>query len=408
MPYARLAVAFVIGLALGVVGSRMLSTGATSSPVDAGAREGAPVEPGAARHEGTDTAGHVAGHDAAPEPRMAGSPGASERLQELTKKNADLTAEVETLRAKVKEYENPPPADPTSFRFGLAKTTPVFNKAAWPELAEHVRELTKTLAGLPETIARGEQPSAALLAAITKHNMPLAAFAIQLSTEVGGTGPNGAYTHPAVVANLIRASLAAAGDPLTHEQEIAIDALGKAWAGEVAAQAAGYGPDALALEKTVAEVDAKQRFLLAVRGVLTDSQRSVLFDPATQGRVGLDLLSPGLVYVIRRPVVASDRAGLEAAALKTLLDMAGMPADAGGSLDWIAKRWVEEVPGALEPTSATSPDFAFPTVERVQAQARAQLRAMGRLLGAGTLTDAQARTLRDTATVFYPQLIAPK
>jgi hypothetical protein len=50
-------------------------------------------------------------------------------------------------------------------------------------------------------------------------------------------------------------------------------------------------------------------------------------------------------------------------------------------------------------------DFVFPTVERVQAQARAELRAIERLLATGSLTDAQAQTLRETTTVFYPQLV---
>jgi hypothetical protein len=32
-------------------------------------------------------------------------------------------------------------------------------------------------------------------------------FAIQASKEIGGTGPNGAYTHPAVIAKLREGAL---------------------------------------------------------------------------------------------------------------------------------------------------------------------------------------------------------
>ena len=75
-----------------------------------------------------------------------------------------------------------------------------------------------------------------------------------------------------------------------------------------------FGSAVDALAGTIAEVDAKLRFVRAVKDVLTDGQRAVLFHPGTEGRVQVDLLSAALVHNgVRSPVDANDRKELEGA-----------------------------------------------------------------------------------------------
>jgi len=317
---------------------------------------------------------------------------------------ADLKAKLEVAEAAMAEAK-PPPADPRAFRFGLSEKTPTFDQADWASLAGHMTAMTAAIPGLMDVLASGKQPDAGSLAKIQEHNMPLAAFAIQAANELAGTGPNGAYTHPAVIANLMRAALAEAKDPLTPEQEAAIHALGLAWAGEMERAVASYGATTLALRKTVDEVDAKIRFLNAARATLTATQQAILFPAATTGRVQLDLLSPGLVYIMRQPVMSGTRESLETQLLTGLTGLAGATEPEGAPHAWIARAWLDALPGALQPRGARDPDVMFPHVDAVQAAARAQLSAMEKLLALGELTDLQAKSLRDTTAVLQPQLL---
>ena len=108
---------------------------------------------------------------------------------------------------------------PLVFRFGLGDSTPVFDRADWPKLGGHLVELAKAITTLPDAIASGQGIDMATRQKLQQHNTPLAGFAVGAAQELGGTGPNGAFTHPAVMANLMRAALEAAGQPLTPEQE---------------------------------------------------------------------------------------------------------------------------------------------------------------------------------------------
>lgn len=326
-----------------------------------------------------------------------------EETAAIERRLAELQAELDAIKAAAEAQ--PAPTDPRAFRFGLSETTPTFDKADWTTLAKHMAAMTAAIPALAETVASGKQPDAGTMAKIQEHNMPLAAFAIQAAGELGGTGPNGAYTHPAVIANLIRAALAEAKDPLTPEQEAAIHALGMAWAGETERIAAGYGDATLALRKTIDEVDAKIRFLAAARGMLTATQQALLFPPSTTGRVQLDLLSPGLVYVMRQPVMAGTREALESQLLTGLMGLAGATEPEGSPHAWIVRAWLDALPGALQPWGARDTDVMFPHVDAVQAAARAQLSAMEKLLALGELTAEQAQALRDTTAVLQPQLL---
>ncbi|MHC5021283.1 MAG: hypothetical protein ACYTGX_14455, partial [Planctomycetota bacterium] len=296
-------------------------------------------------------------------------------------------------------------AAPGTFRFGLSGQTPTFDKADWPKLGGHLVELAKAITTLPEAIASGKGIDMATRQKLAQHNTPLAGFAVSAAQELGGTGPNGAFTHPAVMANLMRAALEAAELPLSPEQEQHIASIGEAWSAREAERLGRYNASTPALSKTIDEVDLKQRFINDVRKTLTKAQDAVVFPPSTVGRAQLDLFSPALVYAMRQPVTATDRPGLEQQMLESLGTSLAWTPEAAAPYAYLVTEWCDALPKAMEAKPRTHPDVTFPHIDDIQAAARAQLAITQKLLALGELAQAQADALRANTTVLQPQLI---
>jgi RNA polymerase sigma-70 factor (ECF subfamily) len=336
---------------------------------------------------------------------------------EASRREAQLQEEVRTLRAQVADLTNEKealakaqaqanaPLDPKALRFGLGGPTPNFDKADWADLSSHMTEMTKMMPKLREQLARGESPGAELGQAIGEHNMPLAMFAMATAGELNGSGPNGAYTHPAVLANLMRSALIAANDPLTAAQEQALVTLGNAWAADHERSLKSLPADAPALAATVLEVDSKSRFLESAKAQLTVSQRNVLFHPETEGRLGIDLLSPALVYMMHSDAGMPSAEALPAKVLASLLGSTGLKVEEQAAFLDIAARWIQDAPLGTTPVQQRDPDVMFPRVEVMQAFARAQVTATQRILDTGRLTAEQAAKLRKTAVVVTPYVV---
>ncbi len=336
-----------------------------------------------------------------------------------SKREAALSAEVKSLRDQVNALTTEKaalekerlaglqPFDPKALRFGLGGLTPNFDKADWTELATHVGEMAKILPRLRDDLAAGKELGPEVAQALGEHNTPLAIFAISTAKELKGTGPNGSYTHPAVIANLMRAVLLTANDPLSPAQELAIVTLGNAWAADAERVAKSVSSEAPALAATVVEVDAKQRFLESAKAQLTMSQRWLLFHPDTEGRLGLDLFSPALVYMLHTDAGSLQAEALPAKVIASLIGGAGLKdVDQAAYLD-VGERWISEAPWGVEPRAVRDPDTMFPTVETMQAFARAQVVAIARVLERGQLSAEQAAKLRKLSTVITPYVVKP-
>jgi hypothetical protein len=333
------------------------------------------------------------------------SPPLADRTARLEKENLELQARLRELQAKVDELTAPPVRAPEVFRFGLGEKTPAFDKADWKDLSTHMSELAKAMPKLADEITKTHNVSDSTRRLLQKHNLPLAKFAIEAAGEIEGTGPNGSYTHPAVIANLIRAALEEAGSPLTESQEMSIRALGNTWVREVERSTQRYTETTPVLARTVDEVDAKLRFLYSVKEILTPAQRDILFHPVTEGRVGLDLLSPALVYMSRIPQGAKTRQELEARIIERIFKMSGIEGVDGVPFEWVARLWIDDLPTALQPVKPGSMDLIFPHVDTIQAAARAEVAAITRITGMGQLQPEQEKALRGMTTVIIPQLI---
>jgi hypothetical protein len=329
-------------------------------------------------------------------------------VAELEAENRRLAAKVAELEGRVTEAEaeRPKPQE-GAFRFGVPDTARAFDGADWKGLGEHLRLLAEGLVTLPAELEKDGKLSPKSAAAIREHNTPLALFAVSIAGELGGTGGNGPFTHPASLANLMRAVLAAAGDPFTPDQEASIRILGEAAVREL--QRAAAKRDVLPLVPTIDEVDAKQRFVHAVRGLLTRSQEDLLFRPETEGRVGIDLISPGLIWhTLRDDVTATTREELETNLLKSVFNYAGFDVPDLEAWRWVAHDWVAAIPGALTAVPPKSADALFPRVDVVQAAARAEVEAIERILARGSWSPDQVAGLRGIQGLIQPQLVTSK
>ena len=396
-PKPRFVVLFVLlGATCGAGLAWALRPSAEASSGDAVGRTAAPATPEAGLR--VDPAAAEA--EAADEASLTGGERAAAHLAEVTERNETLKASVTALQERVAALEpEAVEADPRAYRFGVQTTAPNFDQADWKDLAGHLLELSKVLVDIRDEVLAGGQPSAKSMQGVQKHNTPLGLFALSIGEEMGAEA-HIAYTHPAVIANLIRSALLESGDPLARGQEVAIATLGDAWQRERDRQ--GQPASASALGKLVTEVEAKLRFLDDVKTVLTPSQRDLLFDPATEGRIQLDLLSPAWVFALRRPLGYADRAAMEAGLLASLLDLAEVKVEDTAPLAWAARAWVDEVPRAFEPRTGRSPEIVFPHVDDLLALARAQVRATERLVGTSLLTAEQKTALLGVTWVLHP------
>lgn len=363
----------------------------------------------AARPESSRGGGTLAAGDAA-RPELVGQDPAVQVAalrQQLTAAKESLTArekEVAELKTQVAAASHAP-FDAKALRFGLTGATPTFDKADWAGLSGHVVELAKALGSLPKAMRDGGQPGPEIMAVVAEHNTPLAIFAVTASAELKGTGPNGAYTHPAVIANLIRAALIAANDPLTASQEASIVTLGNAWAAESERTDKSFPDGTPDLARTVAEVDGKQRFLDNVKLVLSPSQRGHLFNPETEGRMQLDLLSPALVYIAMAPVESVSADDLAAQLVPKLLRAAGIKDVDPAPLLSVGQRWLDDVPGGRDAHPARDPELMFPSSTLMQAWARAEVAAIQRIAESGRLTPEQVKAVRRVRTLLMPYVV---
>ena len=220
-------------------------------------------------------------------------------LEEARAENATLEARVAKLEAAGPHGTEAKPGTPTesSGVFGPDSLRSALESQDWATAGEAVTNLLPLLSDLTDAIATRKEFDDSRLVDIPKHNGPLQKLAIELMQKgVPGTGVNGAFSHPAVSVNLIRATLAQAELPLSDDQNTRLDALGDRYLEDDARRRAAHTDEMLQLEKTIAEADLKDAFFAEVDKLLTKEQVEVLHPAAIRGRLGVDIFSSGIIW----------------------------------------------------------------------------------------------------------------
>lgn len=167
----------------------------------------------------------------------------------------------------------------------------------WAEVGVAVTKLLPLLTKLEAALRDEVEMKGEEVAGISRWNSPLLALALRLQEQkVGGTGTNGAFTHPSVIVNLMVAALAESGKPVSKAQLVMLSELGDRFIADDARRTAGYNEETLALQKTIEEAELKERFYVSADALLTTEQRDILHPETLRGRLGVDLFSSGVIW----------------------------------------------------------------------------------------------------------------
>jgi len=286
-------------------------------------------------------------------------------------------------------------------RFRNPATDAGVDAVDWGRAAEAFVRLRSVLDRLAALAEEGSPIPPELLGELQRWNGPLVNVALALvNAGVPGTGANGAFTHPTVVANSMHAVLAHAGIPLTPAQESRVEELLSRTLDEEARRAAAADPSLTEFEKIFAECAMKDRFFAELFPLLDEGQRSALHGERSRDRLMLDLWSSGCIWIqaIDR-IRFSGEADLRAKVRGRLVGILG--ASRAPAVDAAVDAWIaSHPPGFLEEKPDSYARFAFDSMERVRALAARQRALLEDLRGRIALSPEERLALDEGTGLF--------
>jgi len=360
----------------------------------------------------------------------------AEELARLRDREGALTKQLETMQSQVKELEERlarRPVEPTSkpsaepavaeakepeapkaARFGYPGLEEALAEIDWKKSGAAIHKMAGMLAELQDALSKGEEIPLDLLGRIQSENGMLIQQAMALvKYGVPGTGINGAYTHPVVVANQLHAALADAKVPLDEKQMAALNRLATQYAGTDDQRRSNLPADALKLRGTLEEIDLKDRFYEEAKNLLTPAQRELFFKPGTGDGLMGSMFSAGLLmapFVKPMAVESSNEYSQQVArefGKQLKLDAAGQE-----KLAVMTSRWVEQMPTEFfQPIPASDgPMGGIPKIGKQQARSYAQhqVALFDQMIQNLQLTPEQQKKLRDETRLALPFVSAKK
>ena len=385
-------VGLVVGLAVGwFVAPRQAPTESTLEADDAGAGDAA-GQP----HLGTDNA------------RLAAA--SRELAAETERREAaeQALAEVREQLAERAEGAAPGAAGTTPGKAGVRYRYDAFDATLsqidWQGAGEAISKMSPLLAELASTMMEGK-PMPPSVGDIQKYNGPLVKLALTAQQQgMPGTGTNGAFTHPSILANLVYSTLREAGLPLSPGQEARLAEIADDAVRDDARRLAGYGPETLELQKVWDETQLKDRFYDGVDRLVTDEQREVLHPVALRGRLSFDLFSSGLVWMglcAARRFTQPEQ--LQLGIVDYAMNRFELPVELKPILEDVVAEWVAGFPAGYldEPADALELGGRL-RISRVRIAAERQLGMMRRLLDRLPAGSPAAAKIRSEPTVAVP------
>jgi hypothetical protein len=312
--------------------------------------------------------------------------------------------------AAVAAGEAPAPeggAEPTAVgaggaRFFASEYDGVLAKVDWKTVGTNMREMLDLIRGLAPLLEKGEKPPAKTAGRIQELNGALVSAALAIGDKLPGTGVNGKFTSPAFTANALAAVLAAAGKPLTGEQESRIETLSRTYLANESRRLSGYDDRTWELEKILDEAESRDRYMRDVFAVLTAEQATLVSPPEVRGRVALDLFSPALIYLGRVGLKTYAKPEeLATTVLNQLTSRLTLTDAQRSAAQPLAKAWVEGLPRELTGMEWNALDVqGCVTAGRVGAWGRQWLGLLHTLSDRLGLDEGQLATLRSVGQVM--------
>ena len=329
------------------------------------------------------------------------------RIERLEQENAALrivpTREAEPVPVAV--APEPPPAEPPpdSMVFKDEAYAKALEGIDWKTMGEVTKEMGPLLAKLIESMKNGEELPQELAVQIQELNMKLVAQVPALmKSGLPGFGPNGAYTHPLVVANVLANTLAAAGQPLDDAQRAKIDGLVRAFSAE-SQSIAGASRD-FDVEQLALETEMKDRFYRELSSHLLPGQSETMYPPGSTGYDGASLFNTGLMTrPFTEAIPAKNAADFARIASNRLGEDLGLDEASAAQVRAI----VERVAGASpelwrDPSDATERNLRMLKTGRASTALRRQIELMREIQRTVPMSPEQLKKFKGLKGVLVP------
>lgn len=339
----------------------------------------------------------------------------------LAAENDRLRRRIEQLESENTQLKHVPTRDPVEPAVVEAPPAPppapeadpmVFNDEAygkalaavdWKTMGAVTKEMAPLLAQLVEAMANGEELPTELAIKIQELNSKLVAqVPALLKAGLPGIGPNGAYTHPLVVANVLANTLTAAGLPLSGAQQAKVEGLVRAFSAEN--QSIAAATHEFEIERLLAEVEMKDRFYSEVASQLAPDQHDAMYPKGATGYDGANLFGTGLMT---RPysegLAASDPAEFARLASSRLGEDLGLDEATTAKVRAVVERGTAAAPELWrDPADATERNLRMWKAGRTTAALRRQIEMMREIQRQVPMTPEQAKKFRALRGVLVP------
>lgn len=345
---------------------------------------------------------------------------AKSEIVELERKNEALASRLEeaeqrNAREKVVEAPAEPDASETpeeaaepavlSAVFLDPEFKDALDKIDWKVVGSSMRDMQPLLAKLAEAIEKGDMPLDLLGKSQQINGKLIEQVQAFAKGEVPGTGINGSFTHPLVVANQIHAMLSMAGIPLDEKQIETLAMMAKRYATEDDGRRALAETHEFKLEGLLGETELKDRFYEEAASLLSNEQRALYSPEATRGRSSFDLFSSGLVWAqFARPAPVTGPEELAKNFSREIAGSLSLRDEDLGSLREVVGRWARSFPPAYwaEKADPLSTRFRGMKMSRIRAAAKRQLAMMKELAKKLKLSPQQRKQLLGRMSVIVP------
>ena len=222
--------------------------------------------------------------------------------------------------------------------------------------------------------------------------------------EVPGTGINGTFTHPLVVANQVDQVLAAGDAPLSEDQSERLSAITNHYLAQdenLRVSAEGYE---LSLETILEETAMKAMFRQEVEQILSTEQHEMLYPEAVQDYNGLDMFGTGLVWAqVAKPMRVDGPQGAATRLLASFASGLQLGDDQQERLRPLLDNWSRSYPAEYWTDKANKLESkGMLKTSRTRMAAERQLALFKAILASGTLTPEQREKFVDNNRVFVP------
>ena len=228
--------------------------------------------------------------------------GLADENEALRRKLADAEARAARTSLEVESSAEPvanvAPEKPTEVvaRFADNKYGEALSGVDWGVVGSALKGMVPLSEQLTEALLAGETPLEAAGKFQEFNGQLVAQLQPLMDGEVPGTGPNGVFTHPLVVANQVDQVLAAGDVPLSEEQSDRLQAITDHYLAQdenLRISAEGYE---FSLQTILEETAMKDHLRWEIEQILSAEQHRMLYPDSVKDYNGLDLFGTGLVW----------------------------------------------------------------------------------------------------------------